>query len=109
MRDAATVVMVRDQPDGLHIYLQRRVRTMAFAAGMYVFPGGAVGSQDVERAQELMSAIAHRGPAVRRTPDWQSPGEDTLAVRIAAVRETLEETSHDLGDPVCFWNSWVIG
>ena len=29
VRDAATVIMVRDLPDGLHVYLQRRVRTMA--------------------------------------------------------------------------------
>lgn len=109
VRDAATVVMVRDQPDGLHIYLQRRVRTMAFAAGMYVFPGGAVEPQDVERAQELMSATPHIADLPFAARPTVSPGEDTLAVRIAAVRETLEETSHDLGDPVAleFVGHWV--
>ncbi|HZX07535.1 MAG TPA: NUDIX hydrolase, partial [Kribbella sp.] len=39
-RPAATVILVRDAP--LEVYLLRRQRTMAFAAGMTVFPGGRV-------------------------------------------------------------------
>ena len=54
LRDAATVVMVCDADDGLQVYLQRRVRTMAFAAGMYVFPGGAVDPADRDRAREIL-------------------------------------------------------
>ena len=99
-RDAATVVMVANHPDGIHIYLQRRVRTMAFAAGMYVFPGGATEQQDSAMADALLAANPERqldaswlvtGPA--------SVGTDTLTARCAAVRETEEETSYDLGDP----------
>ncbi len=41
-RPAATVVLMRDGPNGLEVYLQRRARSMAFAGGMYAFPGGAV-------------------------------------------------------------------
>jgi 8-oxo-dGTP pyrophosphatase MutT (NUDIX family) len=99
-RHAATVVMVRDLPDGLHVYLQRRVRTMAFAAGMYVFPGGAVDPADLRNAEDWLAA----NPAAAATLPFtahpqETVGEDTLAARFAAVRETQEETSHDLGDP----------
>jgi 8-oxo-dGTP pyrophosphatase MutT (NUDIX family) len=100
VRDAATVIMVRDLPDGLHVYLQRRVRTMAFAAGMHVFPGGAVEPGDVDRASALVAADSEFASLPFAVRPADSPGEDTLASRIAAVRETLEETSHDLGDPV---------
>ena len=109
VRDAATVIMVRDQPDGLHVYLQRRVRTMAFAAGMHVFPGGAVEPADIAEADALIkdrpeiSALPFGGRAAN------SPGEDNLVSRVAAVRETLEETSHDLGDPLrlSYVGHWV--
>ena len=100
VRDAATVIMVRDLPDGLHVYLQRRVRTMAFAAGMHVFPGGAVEPDDIRLADELVAARAELAALPFAARPAASAGEDTLASRIAAVRETLEETSHDLGDPL---------
>lgn len=109
VRDAATVIMVRDQPDGLHVYLQRRVRTMAFAAGMYVFPGGAVEPQDVEAAVSQLASRPELSALPFAARPTDSPGEDTLAARFAAVRETAEETSHDLGDPadLAFVGHWV--
>ena len=103
LRDAATVVMVCDADDGLQVYLQRRVRTMAFAAGMYVFPGGAVDPADRDRAREILATA--RVPAI----PWELEGnfdqgsglgEDTLSARLAAVREVREEANHDLVDPM---------
>jgi hypothetical protein len=47
-RDAATVALLRDARDGVEVYLLRRVRAMAFAGGMHVFPGGAVDPADAE-------------------------------------------------------------
>ncbi|MFI7589886.1 NUDIX hydrolase, partial [Spongisporangium articulatum] len=40
-RLAATVALLRNGAAGLEVYLMRRQPTLAFAAGMYVFPGGA--------------------------------------------------------------------
>ena len=40
-REAATVMLLRPAPAGFEVFLQRRVASMAFAAGMTVFPGGA--------------------------------------------------------------------
>src|SRR6478609_5854972 len=76
-RDAATVVLLCDGPAGPEVYLLRRP-TKAFAAGMHVFPGGAVapptrtprwgqrapGRRRQGRPRDL--ATGHRG--VRRFP-----------------------------------------
>ena len=64
VRDAATVVLLRDSPGGPEAYLLRRVRGMAFAAGMTVFPGGAVDPRDAD------TALGWVGPPVA---DWTEP------------------------------------
>jgi len=76
-RLAATVVLLRPP---LRVYLIRRVRTMAFAANMYVFPGGTVDPRDTDVD---WIAPAHR----LGLPDAQA-----RAVACAAVREVFEET-----------------
>jgi 8-oxo-dGTP pyrophosphatase MutT (NUDIX family) len=45
-RLAATVALLRDRSAGLEVYLLQRLRSMAFAGGMYAFPGGAVDPSD---------------------------------------------------------------
>lgn len=61
----------------------RRVRTMRFAPGMHVFPGGAVEERD-------FAAIPMRGTAdARGTRDDDALGR---ALLVCAIRETLEET-----------------
>ncbi|MEI8082676.1 MAG: hypothetical protein WCI74_12610 [Actinomycetes bacterium] len=104
LRDAATVVMVCDADDGLQVYLQRRVRTMVFAAGMYVFPGGAVDPADRDRAREIITTAPDKViPDELRADiddDGAGLGLDTLSARLAAVREVQEEANHDLADPM---------
>ncbi|MBM7783496.1 8-oxo-dGTP pyrophosphatase MutT (NUDIX family) [Tenggerimyces flavus] len=46
VRRASTVLLLRDGPDGLEVYVIRRHTTMAFAAGMYAFPGGSLDKRD---------------------------------------------------------------
>ena len=41
-RGASTVVLLRERVCAPQVYLLRRHRQMAFAAGMYAFPGGTV-------------------------------------------------------------------
>jgi 8-oxo-dGTP pyrophosphatase MutT (NUDIX family) len=94
-RHASTVVLLRDGASGIEAYLLRRQKTMAFAAGMYVFPGGSVDPRD-----ETLAASAWAGP---------SPGEWTglltadepmaTALVCAAVRETFEESGVLLAGP----------
>ncbi len=69
------------------VYLLRRHLGMAFAAGMYAFPGGTVDPRDADRA------LAWAGPS---PADWaERLGCDEAAARAlvcAAVRETFEES-----------------
>ncbi len=46
-RHASTIIVVRDGADGIEAFLMRRQTSMAFAAGMYVFPGGGMHPSDV--------------------------------------------------------------
>jgi 8-oxo-dGTP pyrophosphatase MutT (NUDIX family) len=72
-RRAATVALLRDGGAGLEVYLFRRAATMAAAADMHVFPGGAVEPGD-------------------------GPADDPGTMRTAAVRELAEETGVELPD-----------
>jgi 8-oxo-dGTP pyrophosphatase MutT (NUDIX family) len=94
-RDAATVVLLRDRDSGLEAYLLRRVATMAFAAGMHVFPGGTVDPRDERLAErhwsgpspEEWAGVLSASPALAR------------ALVCAAVRETFEESGVLLAGP----------
>ena len=88
-RHASTVVLLRDGGGGgMQAYLLRRTRTMAFAAGMYVFPGGSVDPRD-----ETLSDAAWAGPPPAAWAKLLSADEAlTKALVCAAVRETFEES-----------------
>jgi 8-oxo-dGTP pyrophosphatase MutT (NUDIX family) len=90
VRPAATVMLVREDPDGkegLDVFLMRRHSKMEFAPGTMVFPGGGVDDRD------RSADIAWAGPP----PEWwaQRFGTDTelaAALVCAAARETFEES-----------------
>lgn len=85
-RPAATVLLLRAP---LSVYLIRRAPTMAFAAGMYAFPGGGVDPRDADVDVDWV-APAHR---------LGLPEETVRAVACAAVREVFEETGVLLAGP----------
>lgn len=93
-RDAATVVVVRDGDEGLEAYLLRRQSTMAFAPGMYVFPGGGVDEPD--RRTDV--PWAGPPPAVW-AQRFGCSEEDARGLVCAAVRETFEESGVLLAGP----------
>jgi 8-oxo-dGTP pyrophosphatase MutT (NUDIX family) len=87
-RHAATVVVLRDHAvNGLQAFMLRRVSSMAFAPGAYVFPGGSVDARDGERHTRWA------GPSPR---EWGRAfsADPKLARELvcAAVRETFEES-----------------
>jgi 8-oxo-dGTP pyrophosphatase MutT (NUDIX family) len=95
-RDASTVILLRDSPagDGLLVYLLRRVSSMKFAPGAYVFPGGSVDRRDGDLA------VGWSGPS---PAEWGNAfgAAETLARELvcAAVRETFEESGVLLAGP----------
>jgi 8-oxo-dGTP pyrophosphatase MutT (NUDIX family) len=80
VRDASTVVVLRDSGCGIEAWLLTRVAHLAFAAGMTVFPGGRVEPGDAELP-------------------WAGAPPAEPALVGAAVRETFEETGVLLGVP----------
>ena len=86
-RDSATVVVLRDAPGGgIEAYLLRRLTSMSFAPGMYVFPGGSVDPGDA------LVELPWTGPAASTWTAALSAGEPLArALVCAAVRETFEE------------------
>jgi len=92
-KDAATIAVVRDGEQGLEAFLMRRHSAMAFAAGMYVFPGGGV--QDDDGAP-----IGWVGPEPAVWAERFSCDVDRARrLVVAAVRETFEETGVLLAGP----------
>ena len=96
-RDASTVVLLRGgdgEPGGLEVYLLRRARAMAFAAGSCVFPGGGVDPRDAD------AAVGWAGPTAQ---EWGgllgTTAEHARALVCAAVRETFEESGVLLAGP----------
>lgn len=92
VRDASTVVLLRDGSDGLEAWLLTRVTQMVFAAGMTVFPGGRVEEADAE----LPFA-----PGAARAAAERFGCDERLAKALlgAAVRETFEEAGVLLTSP----------
>ena len=94
-RDASTVILLRDSPAGeLLVYLLRRVSSMKFAPGAYVFPGGSVDPRDGDLA------VGWSGPS---PAEWGTAfgATETVARELvcAAVRETFEESGVLLAGP----------
>ncbi|MGW6913380.1 NUDIX hydrolase [Kitasatospora sp. NPDC054939] len=93
-RPAATVVLLRDGTAGPEAYLLRRRTSMAFAGGMYAYPGGGVDRRDAE------AELGWVGPGPQ---EWAKRlGVDPAtaqAVVCAAVRETFEEAGVLLAGP----------
>jgi 8-oxo-dGTP pyrophosphatase MutT (NUDIX family) len=92
-RVAATVVLLRPAGTDFEVYAIRRAPTMAFASGMYAFPGGSVDPRDAS------GDVAWSGPS---DVDWGVRlGLDPAAARAvvcAAVRELFEEAGTLLAD-----------
>ncbi len=86
-RPAATIVLVRPGIDGLEVLLTQRPDSMAFAAGLHVFPGGRVEPTDAD------PDLVARATGPRDDPAFH------VAHRIAAIRETWEEVGVLLARP----------
>ena len=76
-RAAATVLLLRDTPDGLEVLMTRRSASASFVPGAFVFPGGGIDTADAN-----CHAIAQR----RATQS-----DEALTEAVAAIRESFEE------------------
>ncbi len=79
-RPAATVILLRDNSDGLEILMTRRSLQASFAPGAYVFPGGQVDDADHAIASQLAGG-----------PGASDESLVDAAFSVAAIRESFEE------------------
>lgn len=88
---AATVVPLRDGPDGLETLMLRRNAKLAFAGGMWVWPGGRIDPEDYRDGQPS-----------------DDPATLEAAARRAAVREAGEEAGLVVdGDSLVWFSHWT--
>jgi 8-oxo-dGTP pyrophosphatase MutT (NUDIX family) len=87
LREAATVMLLRDTPTGLEVFMLRRTLNAAFVGGAYVFPGGAVDPHD--RNDDLAEHCIGLTDAV--ASDLLGVDSGGLAYWVAALRECFEE------------------
>jgi 8-oxo-dGTP pyrophosphatase MutT (NUDIX family) len=94
IRQAATVLLLRDGAHGLEVYLLRRTKGMPFAGGMTAYPGGGVDPRDGD------TDVAWVGPAAGEwATAWGCEERTARELVCAAVRETFEEAGVLLAGP----------
>jgi 8-oxo-dGTP pyrophosphatase MutT (NUDIX family) len=81
IRAASTLLILRDVGRGPEVLMAERGSDLVFAGGALVFPGGAVDEGDLLHADQLNLRHAR----------------EEVAARIAAIRETLEESGLAVG------------
>ena len=74
---AATILMLRDSPAGLEVFMVVRHHQIDFASGALVFPGGKVAAGD--------EAVRDRCPGGEGLDDTQ------FSLQVSAIREAFEE------------------
>jgi 8-oxo-dGTP pyrophosphatase MutT (NUDIX family) len=99
---SATVVLLRDAPDGegLEVLLARRQTRLAFHGGAWVFPGGRIDPADYAVAAPDATAA----PDAAAAPD--APALEAAARR-AALREAHEEVGLAVAGPLVCFAHWT--
>jgi 8-oxo-dGTP pyrophosphatase MutT (NUDIX family) len=87
-RPAATILLLRDGPGGIEVFMVVRHHAIDFASGALVFPGGRVEEGDFRLAESLGGCS-----------DPKETDTAAMAFRVAAIRETFEECGVLLARP----------
>ena len=94
IRDAATVIVLRDRATNPMVLMGQRGAKAAFMPNKFVFPGGAVDPGDAD--VPLIAPLSDQCTARLREDSAQDLSH---ALAIAAIRELWEETGLALGRP----------
>ena len=94
IKDAATVILVREKDAEPHVLMGQRGKAAVFMPNKFVFPGGGLDAADKQislagcASNRCMSRLTNLSDA-----DLANP------LLAAAIREMWEETGHALGRP----------
>ena len=94
-RLAATVLVLRDSPEGPQVYFMRRPARSSFAASAYVFPGGAM--DDGDRSPEVLGLAPGFDASVAASRMRLDDAQVVAGLHVGAVREVFEETGVLIG------------
>ena len=94
IRNAATVILIRDVETRPRVLMGQRGAKAAFMPNKFVFPGGAVDMADAD----VPLASAGAEPCLTRLGEDADPAL-APACLAAAIRELWEETGQILGEP----------
>ena len=92
IRDAATVIVVRDRKTTPRVLMGQRGSNAVFMPNKFVFPGGAVDAEDAD----VPLAKMINNPCFSRLAEMSDPAL-THSICVAAIRELYEETGQILG------------
>ena len=85
IRLASTIMLARDEAGALEVLLVRRNRSLAFAGGVWVFPGGKIDREELINSKDELEAAKR-----------------------AAVRETKEEANLNVdANQLVFFRHWT--
>lgn len=87
--DSATVVLLRQGPNGLEVYLMRRSKGQSFMGGVYVFPGGKLDDDDMAPGLTDPLACVHPGESLEAI--GCSSEQKAMGLCVCGVRELFEE------------------
>lgn len=137
VRDAATVLLVRDEPhaqgeSALEVFMVRRHADSGFVGGHHVFPGGVVdaadrdprwaehsrGSNDpfavaavrelLEEAGVLLGADRHSGAPVKLAPDVLTEIARSVHSGDASFLEVCQDRGIDVRlEDLIWWSHWI--
>ncbi len=95
---SATVMVLRDSPNGPEVLMMRRHGNSSVLGGAHVFPGGKLDPQDLQADP----AVLDQSPARLRDALGEPALDEALAaaLHLAALRETLEECGLLLADRI---------
>jgi 8-oxo-dGTP pyrophosphatase MutT (NUDIX family) len=94
IKNAATVILVRETGDGPHVLMGQRGKAAVFMPNKFVFPGGGLDAAD---ANVTMNGTA--APTCMARLGNQSAPDLAKPLLAAAIREMWEETGHAIGTP----------
>jgi 8-oxo-dGTP pyrophosphatase MutT (NUDIX family) len=89
VRDAATVLALREGPGEVEVFMVKRNSRMGFLGGMHVFPGGAV--DEADRAGDIADLVCGCGPACGLSEKVGLAEAEARGFLVAAIRELFEE------------------
>jgi 8-oxo-dGTP pyrophosphatase MutT (NUDIX family) len=91
VRDASTVVLLRDASEGLEVFLMKRSGLSDVLGGAYVFPGGKLDATDAR--DDLLNRLDQTPQALHKALNEPSlKHHNAAALYVAALREAFEES-----------------